>query len=288
MEWDSGWVDVKEACGYEENKVWENTHFHICTCRQTINGLKNHILTPKLFQRFNNQFTWHFVPYILHIYTPTPYTCITPILTNLISNPLINMESKHLLSILTLLIVVLTSHNIKPISGAATNFIKKSCSTTTYPSLCVKTLGPYASSVGTNPLKLCKVALKVAVQATTNCSATVTKLSKQKGIGRPEALAIKDCIGDLKDAVNELKDTLTAMGNLGHADKDFQWANAKTYASAAITDADTCVDGFLDRKLNAAVKKKIKNCVSGVEKQISNSLALINHLYWDIFYVIIN
>lgn len=187
----------------------------------------------------------------------------------------IKMESKHFLAILLLL----TSHNIKPISGAPTNFIKKSCTATTYPPLCIKTLAPYASSVGTSPLKLCKVALKAAVQATTNCSATVTKVSKQKGIGRPEALAIKDCIGDLKDAVKELKDTLTAMAHLRDADKEFQWANAKTYASAAITDADTCVDGFLGRKVNAVVNNKIKTCVSGVEKQISNALTLINHLY---------
>ncbi|KAH6809612.1 hypothetical protein C2S51_027395 [Perilla frutescens var. frutescens] len=190
--------------------------------------------------------------------------------------------TKHFVTVV-LTLFALISHNINPTSAASksasTNFIKKSCNTTTYSSLCIKTLAPYASSVGTSPLKLCNAALKAAVQATTNCSATVTKVSKQKGIGRPEALAIKDCIGDLKDAVNELKQTLTAMGHLRDADKEFQWANAKTYASAAITDAETCVDGFLGRKVNPAVKKKIKSCVWGSEKHISNALALINHLY---------
>ncbi|KAL3834601.1 hypothetical protein ACJIZ3_009337 [Penstemon smallii] len=160
-----------------------------------------------------------------------------------------------------------------------TNFIKKSCYTTTYPSLCVKTLTPYASVVKTNSLKLCNTALNVAIQTTNNCSATVSKLTSQKGITRPEAHVIKDCIGELKDAVYELKQTVNAMKHLGDGDREFQWANAKTYASAAITDADTCIDGFTERKVSLVVRNKIKSCISGVEKHISNSLSLINHLY---------
>ncbi|KAI3471057.1 hypothetical protein Pfo_027720 [Paulownia fortunei] len=189
--------------------------------------------------------------------------------------------TKHFLTILIFL--VLTSY-VHPTSGSnttqtCTNFIKKSCNTTTYPSLCIKTLTPYASSAGTSPLKLCNAALAAAIQATSNCSTTVSKLSNQKGITRPEARAIKDCIGDMKDAVYELKQTVNAMGHLGDADREFQWANAKTYASAAITDAETCIDGFLGRKANPIVKKKIRSCVSGVEELISNALSLINHLY---------
>ncbi|KAL1550809.1 pectinesterase inhibitor 4-like [Salvia divinorum] len=193
------------------------------------------------------------------------------------------MATRHFLTAIIALSVVI-SCNIIPASAAtskknSTNFVLKSCKTTTYSSLCIKTLVPYASTVGTNPLKLCKVALKAAVLATYNCSATVTKLAKQKGVKKAEATAVKDCIGDLKDAVTELKDTLTAMSHMKDGDREFEWANAKTYASAAITDAETCIDGFLERKVSATVKKKIDSCVTGVERHISNALALINHLY---------
>ncbi|XP_057774473.1 pectinesterase inhibitor 4-like [Salvia miltiorrhiza] len=192
-------------------------------------------------------------------------------------------SSKHNF-LITLVALTLSINIIVPTSAAtskesSTNFVVKSCKTTTYSSLCVKTLLPYASTVGTNPLKLCKVALKAAVLATYNCSATVTKLAKQKGLKKAEAMAVKDCIGDLKDAITELKDTLTAMTHMNDGDREFQWANAKTYASAAITDADTCVDGILDRKVNTAVRNKIKSCATAVEKHMSNALALINHLY---------
>ncbi|KAL2248586.1 pectinesterase inhibitor 4-like [Sesamum indicum] len=197
---------------------------------------------------------------------------------------LLTKTSQTKLPITILLLLVLTPHvhstssSSKP-SQASLNFIRQSCNTTTYPSQCIKTLTPYASSVGTNPLKLCNAALAVAIKATSNCSATVSKLWKQKGITRAEGSAIKECIGELKDAVYELKETVSAMGHLGDADREFQWANAKTYASAAITDAETCIDGFLGRKVSLKVKRKIRGCVSEVEKHISNALSLINHLY---------
>ncbi|KAK4431616.1 Pectinesterase inhibitor 7 [Sesamum alatum] len=185
------------------------------------------------------------------------------------------------ITILTLFLFISHVHSISgsSVPQAYTNFVKKSCNTTTYPPVCLKTLAPHASSIKTNPLSLCKYALKVAIQATRDSSTTVSKLAKRKDIPSTEARAVKECIGDLKDAVYQLKQTVEAMGHLKDADREFQWANAKTYASAAITDAETCVDEFLDRKVDPVVKNKIKGCVSDVEKLISNALSLINHLY---------
>lgn len=79
--------------------------------------------------------------------------------------------------------------------------------------------------------------------------------------------------------VYELKDTLDAMARLGDKDREFQWSNAKTRASAAITDAETCRDAFSDRKVSASLKKKVAVYVNSVEQLISNALALINRLY---------
>lgn len=107
----------------------------------------------------------------------------------------------------------------------------------------------------------------------------VSELGKNKDITKYEAGAIKDCIGDLKDAVYELKETLGAMNHLNDTDRDFQWDNAKTYASAVISDANSCLDGFSERKVNPDVKAKISDVISYVTKLASNALAFINHLY---------
>ncbi|TMW97289.1 hypothetical protein EJD97_005849 [Solanum chilense] len=184
--------------------------------------------------------------------------------------------TKTLLPILLLLLVCTISQAQGNINS---NYIKSKCNITTYPSLCLNTLLPYASYVQTNPIKLCDTALDIAIGSAKNTSHMVSELGKNKGITKYETAAIKDCISDLKDAVYELKETLGAMNHLNDTDKDFQWDNAKTYASAVISDANSCLDGFSDRKVNPDVKAKISDAISYVTKLASNALAFINHLY---------
>lgn len=165
------------------------------------------------------------------------------------------------------------------VSKTYQTFIKTSCNTTTYPSLCYKSLSPYASSIKTNYIKLCSAALTVTIKAAKKTSALVTKLAQQKGLTEPEASAIKDCIENIEDTVDELQQTLEAMDNLQGSDRAFQISNAKTWASAAITDEDTCMDGFSGRKVSSSVKNKVKKSILAVTKLNSNALSLINRIY---------
>lgn len=188
------------------------------------------------------------------------------------------LSIKQIFSVLTILLFISLAQTASPLKASKT-FITKSCTNATYPPLCVKTLIPYAPKVGTKPLKLCNAALTEAILAASNASAAVSKIAKQNGLARYEAKAIKDCIEDMKDTVYELKLTLNAIGHLNDPDKELQWDNAKTWASAAITDIDSCMDGFSGRKVNPIVKKKIRSSITGVQKLTSNALSLINHLH---------
>lgn len=79
--------------------------------------------------------------------------------------------------------------------------------------------------------------------------------------------------------MSEIKDTLKAISGLPKsADKRFVISNAQTWASAAITDENSCLDGFSDRKVSPAIKKKIKNSIVSLTRVSSNALYLINHL----------
>lgn len=188
------------------------------------------------------------------------------------------LSIKQIFSVLTILLFISLAQSASPLKASKT-FITKSCTNATYPPLCVKTLIPYAPKVGTKPLKLCNAALTEAILAASNASAAVSKIAKQNGLARYEAKAIKDCIEDMKDTVYELKLTLNAIGHLNDPDKELQWDNAKTWASAAITDIESCMDGFSGRKVNPIVKKKIRSSITGVQKLTSNALSLINHLH---------
>ncbi|KAK3009822.1 hypothetical protein RJ639_013947 [Escallonia herrerae] len=191
--------------------------------------------------------------------------------------------SCHILTfLLPTLLLISYIHNSDAASKQSTTntaFITASCNSTTYPTLCYKTLSPYAASVRNNPLRLCNTALTVTIKAASNATRMVSKLAKQNGITSGEAAVIKDCIENLQDSVYELKQSVKAMGSLGSAaDKEFQMSNVKTWVSAAITDENTCMDGFSGRKASVAVKNKIRSSILGLARLTSNTLSLINHL----------
>ncbi|XP_019192007.1 PREDICTED: 21 kDa protein-like [Ipomoea nil] len=198
------------------------------------------------------------------------------------------MESSSITKIAVLLVIVVSlfvsqneaaTSTSKRVPAKYTNFIKTKCNATTYPYPCLKTLLPYAASVKGNATNMCTAALKVAVQAARNATLTVKDMKKKKGISTTEGAILRDCIDDLKDAVYELKDTLDAMEHLGDEDGRFQWDNAKTYASAVITDIDSCMDGFSGQKVDAARKRQIRNLIYYVTQLASNALSLVTHLY---------
>ncbi|KAI3519551.1 hypothetical protein L1887_08760 [Cichorium endivia] len=185
-----------------------------------------------------------------------------------------------------LMILFLTTLVIAPVSFATvaqqnlySTFVKTSCSSATYPAVCVKTLLPYASAVKTNPYKLVNVALSTTLKSANATLSTISQLYKNKRITKWEAAVLKDCIGDIKDSMDEIKDSLKEISGLPKsADKRFAISNAQTWTSAAITDENSCLDGFSDRKISPSIKKKIKNRILSLARVSSNALYLINNL----------
>ncbi|KAL7588258.1 pectinesterase inhibitor 11 [Lactuca sativa] len=164
---------------------------------------------------------------------------------------------------------------------AYNNFVKTSCNATTYPSVCLTSLLPYANSVKSNPVRLVKQALTATVKSASATRSVVSKLAKSKNISKGDAAILKDCIEELKDSIDEITDSLKAISSLGSSssvNKRFAISNAQTWTSAAITDVYTCIDEFSDQKVSPAVKKKIRSSIVSIARRSSNALYLINHL----------
>ena len=66
------------------------------------------------------------------------------------------------------------------------------------------------------------------------------------------------------------------MGQLGSYDFELQISNIQTWVSAALTDDDTCVDGFDGRDMEGHVKATVRRHVLKVAHLTSNALALVN------------
>lgn len=199
------------------------------------------------------------------------------------SNNIRSLLSQHFLMInLFSLLFISLLHNALATTSYSNQtygaYIKKACSSTTYPQECYKSLLPYAFKIKANPQKLRKVSLSVTLNAVHNASSMVSKLLKQNGLTHIEAATIKDCIVNIKDSIDELKQSLGEMNLLSGLDKEFHIANIKTWLSAALTDENTCTDGFEGEVIDKIVKQKITNIVLKIARLTSNSLSLINSL----------
>ncbi|KAL6986074.1 hypothetical protein U1Q18_019441 [Sarracenia purpurea var. burkii] len=160
-----------------------------------------------------------------------------------------------------------------------TDYIKKSCNATTYPRLCFKSLSTYANNIKTSPKKLATTALSVTLSATRSASAAMKNLSESQGLSPREAAAVADCVEELGDSVDELRRSTEEMGHIGGGGSEFafQMNDIETWVSAALTDDDTCMDGFAGASMNGEVKTTVRERILKVAHLASNALALINN-----------
>ncbi|KAL6208419.1 hypothetical protein ACLB2K_019368 [Fragaria x ananassa] len=90
-------------------------------------------------------------------------------------------------------------------------------------------------------------------------------------------VALSDCIECFDNAIDELHKSLGVLRKLSRTTFVTQMGDLNTWLSAALTDGNTCLDGFEeDRKGNQL--KSLKNRVLRATRFTSNALALANKL----------
>lgn len=184
-----------------------------------------------------------------------------------------------LLVISLFLYMVGTADSVVAKHSNPTDFIKASCRVTSYPTLCVECLAGYARAIQQSERKLAQTALTVSLARVRSGAAFVAKLTKVRGIKPREYQAVKDCIETMGDSVDGLSESIQELGHMGRAGgQDFLWhvSNVQTWVSAALTNENTCLDGFSGRFMDGNVKTAIRRRVANVAQVTSNALALVN------------
>ncbi|OIW17544.1 hypothetical protein TanjilG_22656 [Lupinus angustifolius] len=161
--------------------------------------------------------------------------------------------------------------------------IKSACSSTLYPELCFSTITSEPSSV-TNKVSTHKDVILLSLNISTGTVErnyfTIKKLINQKGRSKREKVALHDCLetideslDELKKAIDELKDYPTSKKSLfQHAD------DLKTLLSSAITNQETCLDGFSHDEACKRTRKNVEGGQVHVERLCSNALAMVKNL----------
>ncbi|KAG5596184.1 hypothetical protein H5410_037416 [Solanum commersonii] len=177
----------------------------------------------------------------------------------------------------TLLLPLFLLHLISSItasSSSGSDIVRSSCVHASYPTICIRTLSSYSGSAINTPQDLAQAAVKITLSRAHKASGF---LSQVKVGSKREKGALSDCIEQMGDSMEELRKSLSELKHLrrGNAFK-WQMSNLETWVSAALTNEDTCLDGFkeIDGKIRSDVKRKITN----VARVTSNALYLINRL----------
>ncbi|XP_030469362.2 pectinesterase inhibitor 9-like [Syzygium oleosum] len=162
---------------------------------------------------------------------------------------------------------------------APTSFIVSSCRATRYPALCVHCLAAYGGAIQRSDHHLAQAALIVSLARARSAASFVAKLSQARRIKLRELRAVRDCVENMGDSVDGLADSVRELGRSGRdVGRDFTWhmSNVETWVSAALTDENTCMNGFGGRAMDGAVKVAVRQRVVDVAQVTSNALALVN------------
>ncbi|KAH7666725.1 Pectinesterase protein [Dioscorea alata] len=164
--------------------------------------------------------------------------------------------------------------------GQGHDYLKKVCSVTRYQSLCIHSLSHFSSPASHSTSGWARAAVSVTLAETQEAGQYLVKLKTGGGGARMRGrarIALSDCVECFSDAVLLLHSALGEMRSLERETFASQISNVETWLSAALTNQNTCIDGFQEFKVGPQVRM-ITSKVLNTTHFTSNALALVNKL----------
>ncbi|XP_077239954.1 plant invertase/pectin methylesterase inhibitor superfamily protein [Tasmannia lanceolata] len=180
--------------------------------------------------------------------------------------------------LLTIFLSLLSlSSETQPATGRKpdSDLIRLSCVHARYPNLCINSLSAYAGSAQT-PNGLAQAAVSVSLSRAQNVTIFLSRFLNAETVSKRERSTLRDCVEQLSDSIDELRKTLSELRHLRSGTFRWQMSNAETWVSAALTNDDTCADGF--KSVNGSAKMAVRRKISNVARVTSNALYLVNRL----------
>nr|AVD53615.1 pectin methyl-esterase inhibitor [Chorispora bungeana] len=185
----------------------------------------------------------------------------------------------HFLTTLLITITIATTFKLVHTTKTNTEFVKSSCTFTTYPRLCFTSLSTQATLIQASPQLMAHAALNITLASAKSTSAMMVRLSStRQGRLKPrEVSAMRDCVEELADTLDELKKSIGEMARLSGSNYEVYMSDIQTWVSAALTDENTCTEGFEGDDMNGKLKVLVRQRILVIAHLTSNALALINH-----------
>lgn len=179
----------------------------------------------------------------------------------------------------TLMFVVAWLANLYPLASTANGdkCVREACSVTRYRQLCIHSLASFSNTAKTSPILWARAGVSVTLSEAKSVARYLVSLKGQRRMkSRRNRAALSDCQECFQNAIDELHKSLGVLRSLSRRTFNTQMADLNTWLSAALTDSDTCLDGF-NRQKGRQVRL-LQSRVSKVTYITSNALALANKL----------
>jgi len=154
--------------------------------------------------------------------------------------------------------------------------VREACKVTRYQNLCMRSLAPFSNGAGRSPSKWARAGVSVTIGEVKNVRAYLANLTKHGRLRGRNKVALLDCVETIADALGELHRSLNVLRRLSRSTFGTQMGDLNTWISAALTDQDTCLDGFQGK--NGRTIQLLQKRVLKAYYITSNALALVNKL----------
>ncbi|KVH94469.1 pectinesterase inhibitor 6 [Cynara cardunculus var. scolymus] len=164
-------------------------------------------------------------------------------------------------------------------SGRDDSYVLDACSVTRYQDLCIHSLASYSNIAKKDPSKWARAGVSVTIGETKNTTRYLVALKKRNRLKGRNRMALFDCLEVFQDTLDNLHKSLGVLRKLSDEIFDAQMEDITTWMSTALTDEDTCLDGFGGQ--NGEQVKLLERKVTRVSYFTSNALALVAKLASD-------
>ncbi|CAL1399561.1 unnamed protein product [Linum trigynum] len=165
--------------------------------------------------------------------------------------------------------------------------LHSACSSTRFPDLCFSAVAAVPGSANTLATQkdVIEASINITCRAVQRNFFAVESLIESAGgrLSRRETTALHDCLETIDATLDELHVALRDLGRYPHEKKkrkslNRHAADLKTLLSSAMTNQETCLDGFSHDGADRRVREKLLEGQVHVERMCSNVLAMIRNM----------
>ncbi|MBA0720203.1 hypothetical protein Golax_007834, partial [Gossypium laxum] len=160
--------------------------------------------------------------------------------------------------------------------------VKSACSGTFYPDLCfsaVTTVPAGTSKKVRSQKDVIELSLNITTTAVEHNYFKIKKLLTRKDLTTREKTALHDCLETIDETLDELHEAVEDLHEYPNKKSLTQHADdLKTLMSAAMTNQETCLDGFSHEGADKKIREVLIDGEKYVEKMCSNALAMIKNM----------